>query len=412
MTREKPLVRTHGEDANIVIAIDSFKGSLSSIEAGRAAAEGIRRVFPGARIRVCPLADGGEGTVEALTGGMGGSFHSVPVTGPFGKPVACTYGIIRERSLAVIEAAGAAGLTLQRKEELDPMRASSYGLGEVIRDAVSNGCREFIVGIGGSDTNDGGVGMLQALGYSFLDEKGEQIPHGAKGLEALREITDEDVLPELKDCVFHIACDVGNVLCGENGCSAVYGPQKGATAEMIEQMDGWLRSYAALANKKYPKADPEHPGCGAAGGLGFAFLTFTNATLEPGAAIVLRETGLETWIQKADIVLTGEGRLDGQTVYGKAPIAVARCAKRYGKPVLALAGSVRRDASECNKHGMDAFFPILREVITLEEALDAKEAKKNMSDTAEQVFRLIGAVTGGNGESHAPECLRQASMNG
>ena len=351
----------------IVTAIDSFKGSMTSMEAGQAAAEGIQRVDVDAEVIVRPLADGGEGTVEALVSGMNGTLQKVQVTGPLGEPVICEYGIIEGTKTAVIEMA----------------------VGEVIRDAIDKGCRRFLVGIGGSATNDGGVGMLQALGYGFLDKDGNQVPFGAKGLKVLEQITDTYVLPELKECKFKIACDVTNALCGEQGCSAVFGPQKGATPEMICQMDQWLGYYAALAKEKFPKADAKQEGTGAAGGLGFAFLTFTDAVLESGIKIVLEETQLEEYVKDADLVITGEGRMDGQTAMGKAPVGVAALAKKYGKPVLAFAGAVERDARKCNEHGIDAFFPILRGVVTLEEAMKNENAKRNLADTAEQVYRTF-----------------------
>lgn len=376
-----------------VIVIDSLKGSLSSIEAGNAVAEGIRRADSRNLTVVRPLADGGEGTVDALVYAMNGEMQDITVTGPLGTPVHCTYGIIRDTGAAVLEMSGAAGITLIPDEKKNPLHTTTYGVGEVIKDAISKGCRRFIIGIGGSATNDGGAGMLQALGYGFLDKEGNQIPFGAKGLEMLKSITDTDVLPELTECQFKIACDVTNILCGEAGCSAVYGPQKGATPEMIRQMDQWLNAYASLAQQTYPKANPDQPGTGAAGGLGFAFLTFTNAVLESGIRIVLEETRLEDSIKDADIVITGEGRLDGQTAMGKAPVGVAGLAKKYGIPVIAFAGSVTKDASECNKNGIDAFFPILRSITTLAEAMEPEHAKNNLTDTAEQVFRLL-AVKG------------------
>lgn len=372
-----------------VIAIDSLKGSLSSIEAGQAIAEGIKKADAKAEVVIRPLADGGEGTVEALVCGMNGTLQHVKVTGPLGEPVVCEYGIIDETKTAVIEMSGAAGITLVPDIKKNPLYTTTYGVGEVIRDAIEKGCRRFIVGIGGSATNDGGIGMLQALGYGFLNKDGQQVPFGAIGLKELETITDTYVLPELAECEFKIACDVTNPLCGENGCSAVYGPQKGANPSMIMEMDKWLRYYAALAREKFPKADLNEPGTGAAGGLGFAFLTFTNAVLESGIKIVLEETKLESYVKGADVVVTGEGRLDFQTAMGKAPVGVAGLAKKFDIPVLAFAGSVTKDATECNKNGIDAFFPILRGISTLEEAMKPENAKQNLKDTAEQAFRLF-----------------------
>lgn len=373
----------------VVVAVDSLKGSLTSIEAGKAVAEGIRLADPGVEVWIRPLADGGEGTVEALVDGMGGRLESVSVTGPLGIPVLCRYGVLDAASTAVIEMSGAAGITLVPKQKRNPLYTTTYGVGEVIKDAVFKGCRRFIVGIGGSATNDGGVGMLQALGYGFLDGRGRQIARGALGLADLKTITDDGVLPELAECSFRIACDVNNGLCGEKGASAVYGPQKGATVSMIAQMDEWLGEYAALAKVRFPKANPCTAGAGAAGGLGFAFLTFTDAVLESGVKIILEETRLEQYIQKADLVVTGEGQLDRQTVMGKAPVGVAELAKKYGKPVIAFAGGVTKDAVLCNRSGIDAFFPIIRNACTLEEAMRPENAKSNMRETAEQVFRLL-----------------------
>lgn len=373
----------------VVVAIDSLKGSLTSMEAGYAISEGIRRAEPKADVIVRPLADGGEGTVDALVCGMDGNRQSVLVTGPLGSPVNCEYGILQDTKTAIIEMSGAAGITLVPEKKRNPLYTTTYGVGEVIKDAIAKGCRRFVVGIGGSATNDGGIGMLQALGFDFLDKDGKPIAFGAQGLEHLETIGSDSVLPELAKCEFKIACDVNNPLCGEKGCSAVYGPQKGATPSMIMQMDKWLDNYATLAKGKFSNADPNKAGTGAAGGLGFAFLTFTNAVLESGIKIILEETSLEHYIKDADIVLTGEGRLDGQTAMGKAPIGVAKLAKKFNKPVVAFAGSVTKEATECNKSGIDAFFPILRGVVSLEEAMKPENAKANMADTTEQVFRLL-----------------------
>lgn len=373
----------------VVVAIDSLKGSLSSMDAGYAIAKGIRRTDESADIIVKPLADGGEGTVNALVRGMNGIMQNTTVTGPLGDPVHCEYGIIKESQTAVIEMSSAAGLTLIPENRRNPFYTTTYGVGEIIKDAISKNCRIFLVGIGGSATNDGGVGMLQALGFGFLDKEGKQISFGAKGLKDLVTITDTHVIPQLKNCHFRIACDVTNILCGPQGCSAVFGPQKGASPSAISQMDQWLQHYAKLAMEKFPHADPFQEGTGAAGGLGFAFLTFTNAVLESGIKIVLEETNLEEYIKSADMIITGEGRLDKQTSMGKAPIGVARLAKKYKKPVIAFAGSVTDDAKECNKNGIDAFFPILRSITTLEDAMNPSHAEKNLADTAEQVFRLL-----------------------
>lgn len=373
----------------VVVAIDSLKGSLSSLEAGNAIKESINEVISGADVEVHPLADGGEGTVEALTLGMGGTIETIPVKGPLGEKVHASYGIIPQRQLAIIETAAAAGITLIATEERNPLHTTTYGVGEMIKDAISKGCRHFIIGIGGSATNDGGAGMLQALGYALLDKDNQEISLGAQGLADLKSISTDKVIEELKECDFKIACDVTNPLCGAQGCSSIFGPQKGADEDMITKMDTWLSNYATLATSVSEKADATIEGTGAAGGLGFAFLAFTNATLEPGIDIILSEINIEKAISEADLVVTGEGRLDGQTVMGKAPIGVAKLAKKYGKKVVAFSGSVTEDAILCNQHGIDAFFPIVRRLISLDEAMSKEVAYKNMKETATQVFRLI-----------------------
>lgn len=372
----------------VVIAIDSFKGSLSTFESGEAVSEGIKSVFPDADTLVCPLADGGEGTVEAIVATCGGELCSPSVTGPLGEPVEATYGVVKDT--AIIEMSSAAGLTLVPEEKRNPMNTTTYGVGEMIRHAIEvKGCRRFIVGIGGSATNDGGVGMLQALGFGFYDSNGDPIGRGARGLENLASITRDNVLPELCECRFDIACDVKNLLCGPTGCSAIYAAQKGASKSEIEIMDGWLSSYAELTARFAGKDNSTLEGAGAAGGMGFAFVSYLGASLRSGIELVLEATGLEEKLRDADIVVTGEGRLDGQSCMGKAPVGVAKAAKKYNKTVIAFSGAVSPDAQLVNSHGIDAFFPIVRAPITLAEAMDKKNAYTNLKNTAEQVFRLI-----------------------
>ena len=373
----------------VVVAIDSFKGSMSSLEAGEAISNGIKKAHKDAEVEIRPLADGGEGTVEALSSGMGGRLINVDVTGPVGRKVNAVYGIVDSSKTAIIEMSQAAGITLVSGDEKNPLYTTTFGVGELIKDAINKGCRHFVVGIGGSATNDCGIGMLQALGYEFLDKEGNQVGFGASGVRDIVSIRDENVIKELSECYFRVACDVNNPLCGELGCSAIYGPQKGATKEMVADMDGWLKNYSKIVKEKYPDADSEYPGTGAAGGLGYAFFNFTNSKLESGIKIVLDETKLEEYVKDADIVVTGEGRLDHQTVMGKAPVGVANIAKKYNKKVIAFSGSVTEDAGVCNEHGIDAFFPILRRIVTLEEAMQTDTAKQNLTDTAEQVFRLL-----------------------
>lgn len=373
----------------ILIAMDSFKGSLSSVKTGNAVKDAILRLDNNANVIVKPLADGGEGTVEALASGFDSEIIELTVKNPLLKPVKAKYCILKETDTAVIEMASASGITLISADERNPLVTTTYGVGELIKDAIKRGCRRFIVGIGGSATNDGGTGMLTALGFEFLDKYNNPIAFGAIGLKDLFKIKTDNVIPELKECIFNIACDVTNPLCGENGCSAVFAPQKGATPEMIDNMDIWLKNYAQIAKKVSTKADEDYAGAGAAGGLGFAFLSFTSSALRSGIEIVLEETKIENDVKDADIVVTGEGRLDSQTVMGKAPIGVAKLAKKYGKTVIAFSGCVTEDAEVCNEHGIDAYFPIIRGVTTLEEALNSDNAYKNLTATAYQVFRLI-----------------------
>lgn len=373
----------------VVIAIDSFKECMNSMEAGNAAKAGILKVCD-AQISVKPLADGGEGTTEALVEGMGGEYVFVEVTGPLGTKRRARYGILGDGRTAVMEMAEAAGIILLKPEELNPSRATTYGVGEMIMDAVKRGCREFIIGIGGSATSEGGVGMLQALGYEFKTQDGNPIRRGLQDLDRIMAISKENVPKVLKECHFRVACDVTNPLCGENGAVYVYGPQKGVKEEEKPIFDGMMAHYADKT-QEYIGADYRMAeGAGAAGGLGFAFLSYLpNVELKSGIDIVLEAVGLEQEIRDADIVITGEGRLDSQTAMGKAPVGVARLAKKYGAKALAFAGGVTKDAGECNEAGIDAFFPIVRGVTTLAEAMEPENARENMALSVEQVFRAI-----------------------
>ncbi|MBE5966641.1 MAG: glycerate kinase [Lachnospiraceae bacterium] len=373
----------------IVIAIDSFKGSLSSLEAGNAIKKGILNVTD-AQIIVKPLADGGEGTTAAIIEGLGGEEIEVEVMGPLGKPVKAKYGYLRHNKTAIIEMAAAAGIILENKK--DPLLSTTYGVGELIKDAIKRGCRNFIIGIGGSATNDGGVGMLSALGFEFLDRFGNPVGFGGISLKDIETIRTEKQAPELKECFFQIACDVTNPLCGPDGCTYIYGPQKGVTEELKPVLDDAMRHYARTTAKFTGNDYSWESGAGAAGGLGFAFLSYLNSRLESGINVVLEATDLEGALPNADYVITGEGRLDNQTAMGKAPIGVAKLAKKHGACVIAFAGSIAKGASECNRAGIDAYFPILTQVVTLEEAMNKETAKTNLTQTAEQVFRLIDSI--------------------
>ena len=371
-----------------VIAMDSFKGSISSLEAGNAVSVGIRRVFSDADIIIKPVADGGEGTTEALVSGLNGRLCEAEVSDPLGRKIAAKYGVLPNNTV-VIEMASASGLTLLTGNECDPTLTTTFGTGELILSAIRNGYRNFIIGIGGSATNDGAIGCLQALGFGMLDDNGRQVGFGAEGLSQLVEINDTNVIPELKNCSFKVACDVTNPLCGENGCSAVFAPQKGAKSEMIPIMDRYLRNFADLTKMYNATASPDTPGTGAAGGLGFALMYYLNAEFESGVDLIINETKLVDAIKEADVVITGEGCLDSQTAMGKAPIGIARIAKKYNKPVIAFGGAVKSGAELCNQNGIDAYFPILRTVSTLEQAMDKSNAYHNLADTAEQVFRTV-----------------------
>lgn len=379
------ILKRNGHIMKITAAFDSFKGSISSVEAGNAAADGIRRVFPDAEIIVRPMADGGEGTVSAVTAALGGSIVSAEVNDPLGNIISAEYGIAGDT--AVMEMSAAAGLTLVPEALRDPMKASTYGVGMMIADAVCRGCRNFIIGIGGSATNDCGVGMLTALGFGFFDREGRIIRNGAVGLGDICRIDTENVLPQLGKCRFSIACDVTNPLCGENGCSYVYAPQKGASAEDIPVMDRNIRHFADIAEKCGFDSDIDYSGSGAAGGLGYAFRTFLGGELVHGAELIIRETKLEKYIEGSDFLLTGEGRTDNQTAMGKAPLAAAGLARKHNIPVIVLSGSV---CGQCGE--FDAVFSIANGAMSLEEAMDIENAKHNMADRAENIFRLIKKV--------------------
>ena len=373
----------------VIVAMNAFKGSLTSMQAGAAVKKGILRAHPDAEVIVKPLADGGDGTTDALIEGLGAERVDVQVSGPLGDPVDAYYGWLKEKNLAVMEMAEAAGLALIDRP--DPMHASTFGVGEMIKDALSRGIRNFMIGIGGSATNDGGIGMLKALGWKFLTASGLD---AGEGMQALPEIVS--VIPPsaeeqsiLDECSFQIACDVTNPLCGPEGASHVYGPQKGIPAEMLDKADRWMKSYADVTARATRRDCSEAEGSGAAGGLGFAFLSYLNADLVPGAELIMDVTGLKEAMVDADIAVTGEGRIDSQTVMGKAPIRLAQAAKQYGCRVLAFSGSVADDAGVCNEAGIDAFFPIVRENTTLGNALQIGTATVNLENTVEQVFRLL-----------------------
>lgn len=371
----------------VVVAVDSFKGSMTSMEAGIAVKAGVLAAHPEAEVIVKPLADGGEGTTDALIEGMNGKRVDLTVTGPMGDPVRAYYGYLENSNTAVMEMASAAGITLS--DRATPQEATTYGVGEMILHAIDNGIRNFIIGIGGSATNDGGIGMLKALGFSFLDKNGKDTGEGGQALEKIASVNMSDKMELLSQCHFQIACDVTNPLCGPQGATYIYGPQKGVTPELAPLLDAGMSNYAALTAAAIGFDHSLAEGAGAAGGLGFAFLSYLNGDLTPGVQLLLNAIHLEDEIKDADIVVTGEGRLDHQTAMGKAPVGVARLGKKHGARTIAFAGSVTKEATACNKAGIDAFFPIIRGISTLEEAMDPQTAKSNMTACAEQVFRLF-----------------------
>ena len=377
----------------VIVAIDSLKGSLSSLQAGAAAKAGILRAIPDAIVSVKPVADGGEGTVTALVSGLSGRSVTIAVTGPLGETVEATYGILPDHT-AVIEMAEAAGLPLVPAEKRNPMNTTTYGVGEMILHALDEGCRSFIIGIGGSATNDGGTGMLRALGCRFRKADGSEIALGAQELSELATIETEALDPRLKESHFSIACDVTNPLCGPSGASYIFAPQKGADPATVQKLDAVLAHLADMTAVTLGTDLRDQPGAGAAGGLGFAFASYLNGTLRPGVDIVLDAVLPESELRAADIVVTGEGRFDGQTAMGKAPVGIARRAKACGCKVIVLAGSVEHSgvrATQQNPPLIDAVFPILPGAMTLEEAMHEDVAYENMEYTAEQVFRVVGS---------------------
>ncbi|MBR1396674.1 MAG: glycerate kinase [Selenomonadaceae bacterium] len=379
----------------VVIAIDSFKGSLSSSENANITASAIQNVMDGkADIKIFPLADGGEGTVDALTSGLNGKIVKTEVTGPLGTKITSRYGLIESSKTAVIEMADAAGLNLVPVHLRNPLNTTTYGLGELILEAANTGCRNFIIGIGGSSTNDCGIGMLAALGVKFNDKDGNPVPISGAGLKDIQTIDNSTLIPIIRECKFRIACDVKNPLYGSNGCSAIYGPQKGATPEIVDLMDTWIHSFADKIKKQLGLSGAEVEGAGAAGGLGYAFKTFLNASLEPGIDLILDAINIKSELISADIVITGEGCLDSQTVMGKAPIGVARFAKKCNPAVkvIAVCGGAAKDAAAVNEHGIDAYFPIIHMPMSVSEAMDYEVAKTNLYQTVTQIFRLISII--------------------
>nr|MBQ8253631.1 glycerate kinase [Lachnospiraceae bacterium] len=370
----------------VVIAMDSFKGSMTSMEAGNAAREGVLAARPDAEVIVRPLSDGGEGMTEALMQGLGGERIFVEVSDPLGRKRCAEYCIAQDGRTAVIEMAQAAGLPLLSKEQQNPFLTTTYGVGEMIADAIKKGCRNFLVGIGGSATNDGGMGMLTALGYRFSDRKGKRLSGFGKDLGQVQRMDDRETLPELKECSFKIACDVDNPLCGKQGATFVYAPQKGLRVQDCSRTDADMASYAEVIEQYVGKSYRDVPGAGAAGGMGFAFASVLKGELLPGADLVMQMTGLEKCVKDADIFLTGEGRMDGQSERGKAPVKAARLAKKYNCSVWVFAGQVTESAERYPDLGIDAVFAISSVGISVKESMQKDTAIKNMTEAVARQF--------------------------
>lgn len=369
--------------------MDSLKGSLSSIEANSAIAEGFLQASADFDVQTMPIADGGEGTVEALVLASNGRFVDTVVTGPLGKSVKARYGILGDGTTAVIEIAEACGLPLLTKEERNPLLTTSYGVGELILAAIEKGCRDFIIGLGGSATNDAGVGMLQALGYQFLTKEGALVGLGGAELKNIVSIDGNAVSEQVRNARFRVACDVNNPLYGTNGAAYIYGPQKGATAEIVKDLDEGLKCFGDVVLDQLGTDLQKIPGAGAAGGLGGAFAGFLQAELESGVGLILELARLEEALREVDLVITGEGKLDGQTSMGKAPAGIARLAGKYGIPVIALAGDVSEGNRSLQDLGITAYFTIVGGPVDLEEAMKPAHTRLNLRRTAEQIGRIL-----------------------
>lgn len=371
----------------IVIAPDGFKGNLSALQVAQAIDKGIRRVVPDALTTLKPMADGGEGTVQAMVDATGGKVITTEVTDPLGGRVSAHWGLLSDKVTGVIEMASASGLPLVPPEKRNPLLTTTYGTGELILAALESGCRKLIIGIGGSATNDGGAGMAQALGARLLDSTGAELPSGGAALANLEHIDVTNLDPRLADCEVLIASDVSNPLCGAHGASAVYGPQKGATPEMVTRLDAALAHYADVIQRDLGIKVKDALGAGAAGGLGAGLIVFLKAELIPGIDIVIQATNLVEHLKDADLVFTGEGRLDSQTARGKVPTGVAKRAKEFGLPVIAIAGEILDDYHIVYEHGIDAVLSIAPGPISLSQSM--AEAEKLITDTAERATRLF-----------------------
>lgn len=372
----------------IVIASDSFKGSVTSLEIAHEAEQAILKIFPECQVIKIPVADGGEGTVEALVSSMNGKLVYRRVQGPLEEQTVASYGLINSGKTAVLEMASASGLALLSQDRRNPMCTTTYGTGELIKDALSQGCTDFLIGIGGSATNDAGTGMLQALGFQFLDKTGQVLGKGGEILEHIHSIDRSDVAEELQMARFRIACDVKNPFYGPNGAAYIYGRQKGASEEMIERLDSGLRNFASVIKKEAQLDINAIAGSAAAGGMGGGFVAFLNAELVPGTELILNTIRFDELIEGADLIITGEGKIDHQTGMGKAPLGILHSGRRQAIPVIAIAGNVQ-DVEELNNRGFLAVFSILPFPVNIEEAMKKEFTCANIRRTLEQQLRII-----------------------
>lgn len=374
----------------IVIAPDSFKESLTAKQVCIAIETGFKRVFPEATYCLIPVADGGEGTVQSLVDATQGEIVNLQVTGPIAEPVDAFYGLLGDNThTAVIEMAAASGLHHVPEHLRDPKQTSSYGTGELIKAALDHGAKKIIIGLGGSATNDGGIGMLSALGVVFIDQNGSNIEANGLGLQSIKKINIDALDPRLANCEILVACDVDNPLCGERGASHVFGPQKGATAEDIQRLDNALKHYGECIKQQFNIDVLNQAGAGAAGGMGAALMAFTNATLKPGIELVLEAVQLSQYMTHTDLVITGEGRIDEQTIYGKTPMGVAKVAKQFDIPVIGIAGSLGKNHQAVYGCGIEAVFAAIPGAMTLQQAFtDAHDNVVNVAENIAKIFAL------------------------
>nr|WP_282580109.1 glycerate kinase [Natroniella sulfidigena] len=371
----------------MLLAPDSFKGSLTALEVADSLERGLKRADANFEIEKLPMADGGEGTVQSLVDATGGRIVYREVVGPLGEEVEAFFGVLGDERTAVIEMAAASGLPLVPEEKRDPLQTTTYGTGELIKAALEEGCRKLIIGIGGSATNDCGVGMAQALGAKFLNVAGDDVAYGGGALTEIEEIDLSNLDPRLEEAQIEVACDVDNPLYGENGAAYIYGPQKGASAEVVKELDEGLREFATVIAEELGKEVAQIPGAGAAGGLGAGLLAFLEAELKPGIEIVIEASKIREIIKDVDLVITGEGQIDAQTICGKTPIGVAKVAKEYSCPVIGVAGSLGSEARKVYEHGIDTLFSIVNRPMDLDQA--SKEAARLLEGLGENIGRIL-----------------------